>query len=85
MQVGRKWPGSAPGHEWKKAGDVVEVDDALGQELVAIPGGGFYEVIPDVEVAEPAADKADDSEVVEAPAVPKRRPRKAAASDTVTE
>lgn len=85
MQVGRKWPGSAPGHEWKKPDDVVEVDDALGQELVAIPGGGFYEVIPDAEVAEPAAEKADDSEVVEAPAASKRRPRKTTGSDTVTE
>lgn len=81
MHVGRQWPGSAPGHEWKKAGDVVEVDDALGQELVAIPGGGFYEVTPDAEVAEPAAEKTDDSEVAEAPTAPKRRPRKTAASE----
>lgn len=75
MLVGRKWPGNAPGHEWKKAGDVLEVDDRLGQELVAIPGGGFYEVIPDpVQSAPTQPDGA--AEVVEAP-VKRGRPRRA--------
>ncbi|MEV8523135.1 hypothetical protein AB0451_03105 [Streptomyces sp. NPDC052000] len=88
MQVGRKWPGSAPGHEWKKAGDVVEVDDDLGQELVAIPDGGFYEVVPTAaedhvdspepehgEAADenPAPDEAEGDQEV-APEEPKRRP-----------
>lgn len=85
MRVGRKWPGSAPGHEWKKPGDVVEVDDGLGQELVAIPNGGFYEVVPtadadQVDSPEPEHGKADDETPAtdagpdEAPEEPKRRP-----------
>lgn len=90
MRVGRKWPGSAPGHEWKKPGDVVEVDDGLGQELVAIPNGGFYEVVPTAEADQddspkpkPEHGKADDetpatdgadAEPDEAPEEPKRRP-----------
>ncbi|MEV5944443.1 hypothetical protein [Streptomyces sp. NPDC051994] len=75
MQLGRKWPGSAPGHEWKQADDVVEVDDQLGLELLAIPNGGFYEVTPKPEAGdepEPEPDTAPDSE--DTPEQPKRRP-----------
>ncbi|MBX7464967.1 hypothetical protein K1Y80_02575 [Streptomyces sp. MAG02] len=100
MKVGRKWPGSAPGHEWKKADDVVEVDDRLGQELVAIPGGGFYEVVPtssDVRGKDPEPDPSakdtpapdEDSNDAELKAdEPKRRPgrpRKPKPEDEVTE
>ena len=46
MWLRKDQAGSAPGHTWDKDGDVLEVDDALGAELLAIPGGGFTEVAP---------------------------------------
>ncbi|MFD7016134.1 hypothetical protein [Streptomyces sp. NPDC059928] len=99
MQVGRKWPGSAPGHEWTKADDVVEVDDDLGQELVAIPDGGFYEVLPAASARDdppeseptaggtPASDEAegDQEEVPEEPKRRPGRPRKPKPEDEVSE
>jgi hypothetical protein len=40
-------PGSAPGgHTWTTPADVVEVDDAFGLTLLAIPDAGFCEVAP---------------------------------------
>lgn len=44
MWVRKEKAGSAPGHTWEHDGDVLEVDDDLGHELVAIPTGGFSEV-----------------------------------------
>lgn len=55
-------PGGAPGYEWKKAGDVVDVPEDLAAELLAIPDGGFSEpgteVKPEPEsaVTEPAPE-----------------------------
>jgi len=43
--VRKDLPGTVPGYNWHKAGDVVEVHDALAHELFRIPG--FTEVIPD--------------------------------------
>lgn len=81
-----KVPGSAPGGlTWNTLDDVVEVDDELGLELLAIPGAGFEEAPAPARkpvVEAPTTDAAAapaDAEVVEAPAAPKRgRPRKAA-------
>lgn len=70
MLVRKDKAGSAPGYTWDKDGQVLEVPDALGADLVAIPGGGFTEIAP---------GNADEP-VVEAPPAPKpRRPRKTAA------
>lgn len=33
--------GSAPGYIWTSDGQIIEVDDNLGLQLLAIPGGGF--------------------------------------------
>lgn len=48
--------GAAPGHTWENPGDVVEVDDELAYQLLAIPCGGFSEAEP------PAAAPEDDPE-----------------------
>lgn len=65
MLLGKKLAGSAPGHTWENDGDVIDVDDVLALELIAIPGGGFYEA----RAAEPDAGEAepDTEPVVEAP------------------
>ena len=44
------------GFTWANDGDVVDVPDDLGAELLAIPGGGFSYVEPDAEPADPAPD-----------------------------
>jgi hypothetical protein len=73
--------GSCPGHTWDSDGAVVEVDDALAVELLAIPDGGFSEVAPSAQLSAPDGS-ADGPEVVEAPPAPRRgRPRKATDSE----
>jgi hypothetical protein len=74
--------GSAPGHTWENAGDVIEVDDELAWQLLAIPGGGFAEVPapePAPVVDEPPADEEPepetDSDEEEAPKRKGGRPR----------
>lgn len=44
--VRKDLPGTVPGYEWHKAGDVVDVHDALAHELFRIPG--FTEVLTKV-------------------------------------
>lgn len=48
--------GSAPGHTWEKPGDVVEVDDELAYQLLAIPYGGFSESEPPEPESDPEPD-----------------------------
>lgn len=76
--------GSCPGHTWESDGAVLEVDDALAAELLAIPGGGFSEV---AATSQPAAVDGPPAapDMIEAPTAPRRgRPRKATDSE-VTE
>jgi hypothetical protein len=40
------------GYTWEHDGDVVEVPDALGNELLAIPGGDFVHVPEDAAEAD---------------------------------
>jgi len=44
--VRKDLPGTVPGYEWHKAGDVVDVHDALAHELFRI--AGFTEVLTKV-------------------------------------
>lgn len=85
MWVRKNEPGSAPGHTWENAGDVLEVADDLGMDLVVIPNGGFTEVpAPAEDPAEPepatGPDPAADAdpelatEVDEAPPHTARKP-----------
>lgn len=86
-------PGGAPGGlEWKSDQDVVEVDDEIGLELIAIPDAGFSEAAPPASSGanqdKPAAGAPADSssEVVEAPtAAPRKRASRKPASTEVSE
>lgn len=60
MYLRKAQAGSAPGHHWEMDGSVLEVDDDLAYELLAIPGGGFSE-------AEPARDEEGED-------APKKKP-----------
>lgn len=65
MWLTRNTAGSAEGGlVWNKPGDVVEVPDEVGEQLLAIPGGGFAEVArPDSAPAAPADEgEAGDGE-----------------------
>lgn len=46
MYVRKEQAGSAPGHTWEEDGQVIEVDDELAEQLLAIPNGGFSEAAP---------------------------------------
>lgn len=48
--------GAAPGFTWHTSGEVVEVPDELGQELLEIPGAGFEEVAAPPAAPEPAPE-----------------------------
>jgi hypothetical protein len=41
MYIRKARAGSVPGHTWGKDGEVVEVEDCFGEELLLIPNGGF--------------------------------------------
>jgi hypothetical protein len=66
MKLGNKHSAAAPGGYSWDPGDVVEVPDAFGRELLLIQGGGFFEhltaarqvvtVTPEPEVETPEAD-----------------------------
>lgn len=62
MKLKKKTGGASIGdHEWKKDGDVVEVPDELGNELLSIDPDE-YEHVPDKPTArgKGAADEADE-------------------------
>lgn len=66
MFVRKAEAGSAPGYTWR-AGEVLEIPDWLGEELLSIPRGGFSEaeaseVTPPEKPVETEAEKADDTE-----------------------
>src|ERR1039458_4037240 len=46
MKLGNKHSAAAPGGYSWDPGDVVEVPDAFGRELLLIQGAGFHEVSP---------------------------------------
>jgi hypothetical protein len=89
MWVGKQQAGSGAHHVWAHDGDVIEVDDELGAQLLAIPGGGFFEgeapaghapagEAPDVDPAAAVAAQPEMTEITEAPAAKpaaKRAPR----------
>ena len=74
MKLGNKGSAAAPGGYTWNEGDVVEVPDAFGRELLLIQGSGFYEVSPAavaarrvVEVTpEPEPEADDDPHKLEA-------------------
>lgn len=72
MFVRKAQAGSAPGHTWEKDGDVLEVDDDLAWDLLAIPNGGFTEA--DAPAAEPEPEPEPPAEE-EAPKRKGGRPR----------
>jgi hypothetical protein len=73
--------GDSFGHDWPTAGTIVEVTPDEATALLAIPDGGFAEVLP------PAVDDEDDdgenTSVDEAPKAPRRggRPKARPAAD----
>jgi hypothetical protein len=64
MFVRKDTAGAAPGFTWHIAGDVVEVPDDFGRELLEIPKGGFTEVAPH-EVPTPEPEAAPEPETAE--------------------
>lgn len=58
MWLRKEKAGGAPGVTWEADGDVREVDDELGQDLLAIPAGGFTEV----SAPDPDDDPDDDED-----------------------
>lgn len=46
MHVRKLHAGSAGPYTWETDGAVLDVPDVFGEELLAIPGAGFYEVAP---------------------------------------
>lgn len=68
----KKSAGNAPGYSWDADGAVVDVDDALAQELLGRPGDEFVEVPaeekPDpesTEVTEPEPEADDEPAATE--------------------
>lgn len=77
MYLRKAQAGSAPGYQWERDGQVIEVDDELAWDLLAIPNGGFSEAdAPKTEpVAEdPEPETAPESPSDEEPSKPKRGP-----------
>lgn len=59
MKLKKKTGGSSVGgYTWENDGDVVEVEDTLGDELIAIDPEEYTHVPDDAEVAEPAPEPA---------------------------
>jgi hypothetical protein len=77
MWLRKNQAGSAPGHTWDEDGAVVEVDDGLGEELLALTGAGFSRAeasaIPVVEA--PTSDEPGDEPDSTDQAAPKKRTR----------
>lgn len=77
MYLRKAQAGNIPGHQWEHDGQVIEVDDELAWDLLAIPDGGFSEAQPPKEEPlDPEPDAETPSEPVEdeEPAKPKRGP-----------
>lgn len=79
MYLRKAQAGGAPGHQWEHDGQVIEVDDDLAWELLAIPNGGFSEAEPPQdEPAEPEPEKEPEESPEppedEEPPKPKRGP-----------
>lgn len=69
MFVRKDKAGGIGPYQWEKDGDVVEVDDAFGLQLLSIGHAGFAEVAPAASVSEvepvaeePAVEVAVESE-----------------------
>lgn len=79
VSLAKKAPGSALGHTWAKAGDVVEVPESHAAELLAVGHAGFYvshAPAPEPESA-PEDEAPQDSEEFSEES-PRRRARRAA-------
>lgn len=79
MYLKKAQAGSAPGVVWHEDGDVQEVPDDLGWQLLDIPFGGFTMVEPEPE-PEPELDNEPEPESAVEPEseteeTPKRRGR----------
>lgn len=46
MYLKKAQAGSAPGYTWERDGQIIEVEDELAAQLLAIPYGGFSEAAP---------------------------------------
>lgn len=57
--------GSAPGYEWPHDGAVIEVDDELAEQLLAIPNGGFHAAEAPPAEAKAVETKEEPGEEVE--------------------
>ena len=75
--------GNVPGYTWENDGQVIEVDDALAEDLLDMPNGGFSIAEPPTEPEEePETPEAFDEvfnsgepvEVPDSPEDPKRSP-----------
>lgn len=54
MHIRKARAGSIPGHTWEHDGAVVEVENALAEQLLLIPGGGFsIAEVPKMEEPQP--------------------------------
>lgn len=67
MFVRKNLPGGASGgYTWDKPGAVLEIPDWLGEELLAIPNGGFTEVFPEPDPEPEPEETAPDQDSDEA-------------------
>jgi len=77
MYLRKAQAGSVPGHQWTYDGEVIEVDDDLAQDLLAIPTGGFSEAEPPkAEPVDPEPEEEPETpqELPEGEEPPKRKP-----------
>lgn len=59
---------SSLGHEWKKAGQILEIPDEDAAELMSVPGNPFEIVDSKEPVTEPEPDDEDSDESKKPPA-----------------
>jgi hypothetical protein len=62
MYLRKARAGSAPGLTWEKDGDVLEVEEALAEQLLRIPNGGFSIAEPPVDEPEPESPEENEPE-----------------------
>ena len=67
--------GSAPGYTWEGGGQVIEVEDELAYQLLAMPDGGFSQATPSaseeetIEAFDAAFEQGESVEILEEPEV----------------
>lgn len=63
MHVRKALPGGASGgYYWENPGDVLEIPDWLGEQLLEIRNGGFSEVFPEDEFEEAPETPEDEGQ-----------------------